>query len=259
MESRHISRPVASLRPVCTQLTMSMPTVIITLTLIHSIGFILLAGHMIYHLDYSHILLSYLEEEVKVLLQKGKVELSLISLCTLHFKSISPISFCFDIDAPRSCINWNSIDAYYRRIIVDSWHMCPAVDCFDLVTTQWNHLMLLNYHCILLIMSMLDLCFLIFLLVYVPAVFGLDIFDGYSLLADNVTNQMWHWVVTCKDPLEVHDVWSVLLVRTETHVYAEMEISSYIFYTTRQLEKLHRQLAHPSATKFCLLLKTARD
>ena len=36
-----------------------------------------------------------------------------------------------------------------------------------------------------------------------------------------------------------------------------MSTPSHTFYTTRQLEKLHRQLAHPSTTKLYELLKAA--
>ena len=42
--------------------------------------------------------------------------------------------------------------------------------------------------------------------VNIPALLGLDILDGYSLLADNVTNRLWHCVVQREDPLEYDDI-----------------------------------------------------
>ena len=47
--------------------------------------------------------------------------------------------------------------------------------------------------------------------VNVPALLGLDVFDGYNLFADNVTNRLWHRVEICEDPSEVEDVCSILL------------------------------------------------
>ena len=59
-----------------------------------------------------------------------------------------------------------------------------------------------------------------------------------------------------EDPLEYDDIWSVPLHRLESYLHAEISISLHTFYTSRQLEKLHRQLAHTSAMKLYQLLKT---
>ena len=72
-----------------------------------------------------------------------------------------------------------------------------------------------------------------------------------------MTNRLWHRVITRENPLEVVDLGSTPLQRIGSRMYARMSVTTHTFYTKRQLEKLHRQLAHPSATKLYDLLKTA--
>ena len=54
-----------------------------------------------------------------------------------------------------------------------------------------------------------------------------------------------------------HRLWLDPLKRVDVHVYVEMVLPTYMFYTIQQLEKLHRLFAHPSADKLYKLLKRA--
>ena len=93
----------------------------------------------------------------------------------------------------------------------------------------------------------------------VPALLGLDVLDAEGLYADNVTNRIVHRHVTSKpgEPLSYQDLWCMPLIRYDGHLYAGMCFPTTTFYTVKQLEKLHRQFAHPSAEKLYNLLKTA--
>ena len=51
--------------------------------------------------------------------------------------------------------------------------------------------------------------------------------------------------------------WTVQLTRHQGHVYAEMVFPQHVFYTEKQLAKLHRQFAHASLGKIFNLLKRA--
>ena len=93
----------------------------------------------------------------------------------------------------------------------------------------------------------------------VPALLGLDVLDSEQLYACNVTNRLVHRAVLSRpgEPLQYEDRWSVPLTRQNGHLYARMRFMNYTFYTTAQLQKLHRQFAHPSAGKLYNLLKRA--
>ena len=54
---------------------------------------------------------------------------------------------------------------------------------------------------------------------------GSDVLDRYSLIPENVVNQLWHGTVLWKEPLEVYDEWNMPLHRTDSHLYAEMAFS----------------------------------
>ena len=93
----------------------------------------------------------------------------------------------------------------------------------------------------------------------VPALLGLDVLDGEGLYADNVTNRLVHRQVISRpgELLFYKDRWSVPLVRHDNHLCAKMRFPRSTFYTTAQLQKMHRQFAHPSAGKLYSLLKQA--
>ena len=93
----------------------------------------------------------------------------------------------------------------------------------------------------------------------VLALLGLDVLDSERLYADNVTNCVVHREVISKEdePLEYKDRWYVPLIRADGHLYAKMCFPRHVFYTTAQLQKLHRQFAHPSAEKLYNLIKRA--
>ena len=85
----------------------------------------------------------------------------------------------------------------------------------------------------------------------IPALLGLDVLDGESLYADNVTNRLVHRCILSRpgEPLEYEDRWSVPLSRHDNHLYAQMEFPDCTFYNIAQLKNMHRQFAHPSAEK----------
>ena len=91
----------------------------------------------------------------------------------------------------------------------------------------------------------------------IPALIGLDVLDGHCLMVDNISNRLWNRVIISEDPLEFVDKWWVPLIRDQHHLYGHLHIATSTFYTTQQLCKLHRQLAHPSPVKLYNLLKRA--
>ena len=95
--------------------------------------------------------------------------------------------------------------------------------------------------------------------VNVPALLGLDVLDSEELIADNVTNRLIHRHVVSRAQglIKYDDKWSMPLQRHDNHLYAAMSFPQYLFYSTVQLEKMHRQFAHPSASKLFNLLKRA--
>ena len=50
------------------------------------------------------------------------------------------------------------------------------------------------------------------------AFIGLEILDGYNLLANSVTNSLWHRLVTSEKPFEVEDMCSIPLKCIDTHL-----------------------------------------
>ncbi len=95
--------------------------------------------------------------------------------------------------------------------------------------------------------------------VNVPPLLGLDFLDAEQLYADNVTNRLVHRRIlsTLGDSLEYEDQWYVPLSRHYGHLHANMYFPHSTFYTVLQLEKLHKQFAHPFAGKLYNLLKVA--
>ncbi len=81
----------------------------------------------------------------------------------------------------------------------------------------------------------------------IPALLGLDVLDSESLFADTVTYRLVKRVVTSErdEPLLYVDEWYMPLKRFDHHVYAKMSFLRSIFVTRAQLDKLHRQFAHP--------------
>ena len=95
--------------------------------------------------------------------------------------------------------------------------------------------------------------------VNIAALLGLDVLDSESLYADNVTNRLIHRQVTSRTStdLSIRDTWSVPIFCHDDHLYDIMSLLPTYFYTTDQLNKLHKQFADPSATKLYNLLRHA--
>ena len=85
----------------------------------------------------------------------------------------------------------------------------------------------------------------------IPALLGLDVLDGENSYADNVTNKLVHKQILSGpgELLKYEDTWNVPLIRYEGHLYARVNIPRCTFYTSAQLNKMHRHFGHPSADK----------
>ena len=95
----------------------------------------------------------------------------------------------------------------------------------------------------------------------IPALLGMDVMDENSLTPCTVSNRfIKRTVVDHQNSSQsyVMDGWSVPLKRYEGHLYAQMSLPVLTFFSTAQLQKLHRHLFHPSSEKLYKLLKKAR-
>ncbi len=92
-----------------------------------------------------------------------------------------------------------------------------------------------------------------------PALLGLDVLEFEQKYTYYVTNRLVHLDILSNagEPLRFEDRWHVPLTRHDGHLYARMNFPVVIFYTTKQLLRLHRQFAHSSAEKLYNLLKIA--
>ena len=148
------------------------------------------------------ILFTHAQENAEVSPHNEQINLIHIPINTLHPRSISPTSFCVDIVVLRLCIGLKQ----YRRILhvhnrrsmtgVASNrtfqfcnHSVQSLGMVEMSLHTPDHVQTIP---VLLEIVPFD----------VPALLGLDILDGYSLLADNVNSRMWHRFVTSKDHLE---------------------------------------------------------
>lgn len=95
----------------------------------------------------------------------------------------------------------------------------------------------------------------------IPPLLGMDVLDREELVADTVFNRLARRSVsTQEDGATVYvDEWFISLVRSKSgHVYVPFNYASRNYFTRTQLEKLHQQFFHPSATRLFNLLKRAR-
>jgi hypothetical protein len=81
----------------------------------------------------------------------------------------------------------------------------------------------------------------------VPALLGLDVMDSHNLQFLSVSNEL-----EC-----VTEDWKMPVVRQLGHGYLIWTPLSNVCYTRTQLERLHRQLYHPSVGKLLNLLRRA--
>ena len=63
-------------------------------------------------------------------------------------------------------------------------------------------------------------------------------------------------MITNRDPLRFEDIRKIKLVRKGDPLYVPLSTLIEVFYAMVQLRKLHKQFAHPAATKLYDLLKT---
>ena len=94
----------------------------------------------------------------------------------------------------------------------------------------------------------------------VPTLLGLDVLDHHCLTADTVCNELVKKTIIRRDGdgVRLIEDWSVPLMRADGHVYADIAKPDVIYFTRKELQKLHRHFAHPSAEKLYKLLRKAR-
>ena len=167
--------------------------------------------------------------------------------------------FCVDIGAPKSVVGQNQLKhtlQYIGRSSIPRMHSNNTYRFGDVTvrTVGTVEIMLATPPTVPDIPVLMDI-----VPVNVPALLGLDILDSEELYADNVTNRLVHRHVVSNNNgiLQYLDKWHVPLSRHDNHLYAAMSFPHFLFYTTTQLEKMHRQFAHPSASKLFNLLKRA--
>ena len=173
--------------------------------------------------------------------------------------SPSAPGFCVDIGAPKSVIGLPTLNRILRYTGKRAIPTLTSTNSYRFgdVTVQSQGLVELvlatpnSFPDINVLMDIVP--------VNVPALLGLDVLDSQFLYADNVTNRLVNRQVLSKSNglLKYKDRWSVPLVREDNHLYARMVFPKHLFYTTAQLQKMHRQFAHPSASKLFNLLKRA--
>ena len=167
--------------------------------------------------------------------------------------------FCVDIGAPKSVVGNSQLNNILQYIGQKSIPRMRSTNSFRFGDVTVHSLGMveialatpLNIPNIPVLMDIVP--------VNVPALLGLDVLDSEELYADNVTNRLVHRHVVSRanNILRYKDRWSMPLARHDSHLYAAMSFPHYLFYTTGQLEKMHRQFAHPSANKLFNLLKRA--
>ena len=178
----------------------------------------------------------------------------------LHPKSTpSTPGFCADIGAPKSVIGLptlNNILRHTRKKSIPTLKSTHSYRFGDVTVHALGIVELVlktpdSFPDINVLMDIVP--------VNVPALLGLNVLDAECLYADNVTNRLVHRQVLGKSNgvLNYKDKWSVPLMRIDNHLYAGMVFPHHLFYTTAQIHKLHRQFAHPSASKLFNLLKRA--
>ena len=83
----------------------------------------------------------------------------------------------------------------------------------------------------------------------VPALFGLDVLDSEIFYADNVIDSLVNRLIPSRssDIMEYDDIWSVTVIRRDSHLCSRMSFPQPVFYRSEQLLKLHCNFTHPSA------------
>jgi len=167
--------------------------------------------------------------------------------------------FCVDLGAPRSVIGKRQLDTILRKMDRQTIPRMPSTSSFRFGDTVVKSLGMVELALKTPAPRRPIAVLLDIVPVDVPALLGLDVLDAEALYADNVTNRLVHRSITSNrgGSQKYHDVWSVPLQRHDGHLYAKMSFPKSMFYTVKELEKLHRQFAHPSVEKLYNLLKTA--
>ncbi len=168
--------------------------------------------------------------------------------------------FCCDIGAPRSVIEQKELHRVMNRLQRHKFPMQKSNRSFRFADTTYSslgqiELPLATPPGIPLVYVTLDI-----VSADIPALLGLEVLDGESLMVGTVTNRLWKRVITSSEiePLTYVDLWHVPLTRYDGHVYTAMSFPSNVFFTRTKHSKLHRQFMHPSASSLFNLPRRAR-
>ena len=91
----------------------------------------------------------------------------------------------------------------------------------------------------------------------IPALIDHYVLDGSFLMVDSISNRLCHRIVHSNNPLRIFEKWWIPLIRDQHRLYVHLHVPTSAFYNTKQLLKLHQQVAHPSPVNLYNLLKKA--
>lgn len=96
----------------------------------------------------------------------------------------------------------------------------------------------------------------------IPPVMRLEVMNAHSLTPNTVSNELQECHVFYshaeESPALVDTLWNIPMTSCDDHVYAAMSPGTSRYFSKTQLQKLHRQICHPSADNLYKLLKISR-
>lgn len=186
----------------------------------------------------------------------------------IHIRTLSkevnvrrPLGFCCDIGAPRSVVGKKELNRILNAIGLHRRRILPSRNRFRFADAVYESLGRISIP--LSVPRGIPQVFVELDIVDadIPALLGMDVMDKESLTHCTVSNRLIKRIVH-KDSngTEIFvDDWYVPMVRSRSnHLYAEMHLSTAMYFTRTQLSRLHRQFFHPSAQKLFNLMKRAR-
>ena len=174
-------------------------------------------------------------------------------------RGIACVGFCIDIGAPKSVVGMSQPNRILRNLEKKGIPRIKSRNFFRFgdVTVPSQGLIEIaldtppNFRPIHVLMDIVT--------VDIPALLEVDVLDGETLCAENVTNRLVHRQILSgpEELLKYEDTSNVPVIRYKGHLYARMNFPRCSFYTSAQLNKMHRHFGHPSADKLFNLLKIA--
>lgn len=172
-----------------------------------------------------------------------------------------PVGFCCDIGAPKSVVGRKELNRILNAIGMHERKIFPSRNRFrfaDAVYESSGRVMLPLFtppgaSKVIVEMDIVTADIL--------ALLGMDVLDKESLAPCTVSNRLVKRVLHKRpDGKNIYiDEWSVPKKRSASnHLYADLNLSTAMYFTRTQLSRLHRQIFHPSAQKLFNLLKRSR-